>query len=150
MALNYTGGNTLPQADAHLTTGRSIVRAERFGPLAAVLVLLTPFSGHAVPLTGAILAALVAVKLAMLVFFAVVFGPGVFCNALFHIGASVRFRAYCPGTATALAVYLPLAGTLGALAVGDGLMSGRSLLVAMAIAPIVHTIEVCHNVFKKW
>ena len=35
-----------------------------FGPTAAVLVLLTPFTGHAVPLTGAILVALVAAKLA--------------------------------------------------------------------------------------
>lgn len=36
-----------------------------FGPIAAVLVLLTPFTGHAVPLTGVILAALVGVKLVM-------------------------------------------------------------------------------------
>ncbi|MGH9312612.1 MAG: low temperature requirement protein A [Vicinamibacterales bacterium] len=35
------------------------------GPRAAVIVLLTPFTGHAVPLTGAILAALVAVKVVM-------------------------------------------------------------------------------------
>ena len=33
------------------------------GPIAAGLVLLTPFTGHAVPLTGAILASLVAIKL---------------------------------------------------------------------------------------
>ena len=35
------------------------------GPIAAGLVLLTPFTGHAVPLTGAILAGLVATKLVM-------------------------------------------------------------------------------------
>ena len=35
------------------------------GPLAAALVLLTPVTGQAVPLTGAILAGLVAVKLAL-------------------------------------------------------------------------------------
>ena len=34
-----------------------------FGPIAAVLVLLTPFTGYGVPLTGAILAALVGSKL---------------------------------------------------------------------------------------
>ena len=33
-----------------------------FGPIAAVLVLLTPFTGYAVPLIGAILASLIAVK----------------------------------------------------------------------------------------
>jgi len=35
------------------------------GPIAVVIVLLTPFTGHAVALTGAILAALVAVKRVM-------------------------------------------------------------------------------------
>jgi len=34
-----------------------------FGPIAAVLVLLTPFTGYGVPLTGVILASLVGVKL---------------------------------------------------------------------------------------
>jgi low temperature requirement protein LtrA len=36
-----------------------------FGPIAAALVLLTPFTGHAVPLIGLILAALVAVKIVL-------------------------------------------------------------------------------------
>jgi hypothetical protein len=36
-----------------------------FGPIASVLVLLTPFTGYAVPLTVAILTALVAVKLVL-------------------------------------------------------------------------------------
>ncbi len=40
-------------------------RSRLLGPLAAVLVLLTPFTGHAVPLTGAILASLVGIKLVM-------------------------------------------------------------------------------------
>jgi low temperature requirement protein LtrA len=40
-------------------------RTRLLGPLAAVLVLLTPFTGRAVPLTGGILAALVAAKLVM-------------------------------------------------------------------------------------
>jgi hypothetical protein len=40
-------------------------RTRWLGPLAAILVLLTPFTGYAVPLTGAILAALVGVKLVM-------------------------------------------------------------------------------------
>ena len=34
-----------------------------YGPIAAVLILLTPFTGHAVPLIGLILATLVALKL---------------------------------------------------------------------------------------
>ena len=38
-------------------------RSRSYGPIAAVLVLLTPLTGHAVPLIGLILAALVALKL---------------------------------------------------------------------------------------
>jgi low temperature requirement protein LtrA len=41
-------------------------RTRWLGPVTAVLVLLTPFTGQAVPLTGVILAAMVAVKLVML------------------------------------------------------------------------------------
>jgi hypothetical protein len=41
-------------------------RTRALGPLAALLVLLTPYTGHAVPLTGAILVMLVGVKLIML------------------------------------------------------------------------------------
>ena len=41
-------------------------KTRAFGPIAAALVLLTPLTGHAVPLTGVILAALVAIKLMVL------------------------------------------------------------------------------------
>jgi low temperature requirement protein LtrA len=40
-------------------------RSRSYGPIAAVLVLLAPLTGHAVPLIGLILAALVALKLAV-------------------------------------------------------------------------------------
>ncbi len=40
-------------------------RTRSFGPIAAVLVLLTPFTGYAVLLTGGILASLVAIKLVL-------------------------------------------------------------------------------------
>jgi hypothetical protein len=36
-----------------------------WGPVAAVLILLTPVTGHAVPLTGLILASLVGLKLVL-------------------------------------------------------------------------------------
>jgi low temperature requirement protein LtrA len=41
-------------------------RSRPLGPVSAVLILLTPLTGHAVPLTGLILAVLIAVKLAIL------------------------------------------------------------------------------------
>jgi hypothetical protein len=40
-------------------------RTRLFGAFAAVIVLLTPFTGHGVLLTGMILAGLVALKLVM-------------------------------------------------------------------------------------
>lgn len=40
-------------------------RTRLLGPIAAIMVLLTPFTGHAVILTGVILAALIGVKLVM-------------------------------------------------------------------------------------
>jgi uncharacterized protein with HXXEE motif len=83
-------------------------------------------------------------------FFALVFGPAVSCNGLFHAGASIASRAYCPGTLTGLALYLPLSSTLIALALREGLVSGRTLLVALCFAVLVHTAEVGHNVFKRW
>ena len=41
-------------------------RTRWFGPIAAALVLLTPFTGHAVPLIGVILASLVGLKLVLM------------------------------------------------------------------------------------
>ena len=40
-------------------------RTRWLGPIAAVLILLTPLTGHAVPLTGTILTLLVGAKLVM-------------------------------------------------------------------------------------
>ena len=84
------------------------------------------------------------------VFIAFVFGPAVFCNALFHAGASLASRAYCPGVRTGLLLYLPLSCALVALALREGLLSGRSLLVALCLAALCHAAEVGHNVFKRW
>ena len=83
-------------------------------------------------------------------FFAFVFWPGTFCNALFHAGATVLSRRYCPGVLTGILVYLPLSFLLAVVGVRDGLLSERSLLVALIVAGGFHTIEVGHNVFKRW
>ena len=55
-------GRPISDASRSCTIGRSIARRDGYGPIAAVLVLLTPFTGHAVPLTGAILAGLVGAE----------------------------------------------------------------------------------------
>ncbi len=83
-------------------------------------------------------------------FFALIFGPGVFCNALFHLGASVATRSYCAGALTGLVLYMPLSLLLAALAVREGLMSVPALVAALCVAVVFHTLEVGHNVFARW
>lgn len=83
-------------------------------------------------------------------FFALIFGPGVSWNAMFHTGAALRSRTYCPGVVTGLLVYVPLSVLLAVLAVRDGLIGGPTLAAAYALALAFHILEVGHNVFKRW
>jgi hypothetical protein len=84
------------------------------------------------------------------VFFAGIFGPGVFWNAWFHTGATFVTRAYCPGVITSVVVYLPLSVLMVALAVRDRQYTPIFLLAAFGVAAIVHLVEVGHTVFKRW
>jgi len=83
-------------------------------------------------------------------FFALLLLPGTFCNALFHLGASVATRTYCAGALTGLVVYVPLSLLLAVLAVQEGLMSASALVAALGVAAVFHTLEVGHNVFERW
>ena len=47
-------------------------------------------------------------------------------------------------------VYLPLSVLLVLLGLRDGLFTVRFLLPALALAATFHTLEVGHNVFKRW
>jgi len=49
---------------------------------------------------------------------------------------------------TGVLIYLPLSVLFALLGLHDGLFTPRSLLAALAVAAIFHTIEVGHNVFK--
>src|SRR5262245_45774290 len=75
-------------------------------------------------------------------FFALVFGPGVLCNALFHAGASVLSWSYCPGALTGLALYLPLSALLATLAVREGLIGVPALAGSLVVALAFHVLEV--------
>jgi hypothetical protein len=86
----------------------------------------------------------------VLTFFALVFGPGVICNALFHAAGTIVSRTYCAGVLSGLFVYLPLSFLLAALALREGLMTGAWLAAALVVALAFHTLEVGHNVFKRW
>jgi hypothetical protein len=86
----------------------------------------------------------------VLAFFALLFGPAVTCNALFHAGASLASRTYCAGVATGLLLYLPLSALLATQALHEGLVTAPALAAAYGIAIVVHTLEVGHTVFKRW
>lgn len=81
---------------------------------------------------------------------ALVIGPGMFWNGLFHLGATLLSRSYCAGVFTGLALYLPLCVRLGRQAVREGLISPQLLATAVVVALAVHVAEVGHNVFKRW
>lgn len=84
------------------------------------------------------------------VFFAFIFVPGVFFNALFHAGVSILTRTYCPGAITAVLIYLPLSILLTELAYTEGLLAPLTLAASLLVAGLFHTWEVGHNVFKAW
>ena len=109
---------------------------------------------HAAGVAASLLAALIVWSFpnrpVIFMFFAFVFAPGVLFNAVFHVGASVLTRSYCPGMITAVVIYLPLFALITDLAYKEGLLGFGSLLVTLVIAGIFHTWEVGHNVFKAW
>jgi uncharacterized YccA/Bax inhibitor family protein len=82
--------------------------------------------------------------------FALAFLPGLFFNAIFHLGATLRNRAYSPGAITAAALYLPYVTLLIRLAWREGLLGVPSTAAALVIAGAFHAAEVGHNVFKAW
>jgi hypothetical protein len=82
--------------------------------------------------------------------YAFFFLPAMFWNVLFHAGAAVLFRAYCPGLVTAVCIYPPVVYVVTRRAFGDGLLNAESGSVALVIAGAFHLWEVGHNVFKAW
>jgi hypothetical protein len=69
---------------------------------------------HGVGLATSLVAALVVSRFPspwlLVPFFAFLVGPGIFWNALFHVGATFVSRTYCPGAVTGLLLYAPLSG----------------------------------------
>jgi hypothetical protein len=84
------------------------------------------------------------------IFFVFVFTPSILFNTIFHVGASVLTRSYCPCAITAVVIYLPLFAVITDLAYKEGLLGIGSLLVTLVIAGVFRTWEVGRNVFKAW
>lgn len=67
------------------------------------------------------------------------------------ISAGLSFSAtYCPGAITGLILYLPFSALLVVLGLREGLFTTRLILLALAVAATFRTVEVGHNVFKRW
>lgn len=109
---------------------------------------------HVTGIFGALLfAALVARfpnRSLIFLFFAFVFGPALLFNTIFHVGATVMTRTYCPGVITALTLYLPLFYFISRAVWSENLLRGSMFGAALVIAGAFHFWEVGHNVFKAW
>jgi hypothetical protein len=81
---------------------------------------------------------------------AFIFGPGIACNALFHLGATLISHRYCPGVITSIVLYVPLTCWLIVLALRQGLLPPAMVTTALLLGAAFHTLEVSHNVFKRW
>jgi uncharacterized membrane protein YoaK (UPF0700 family) len=108
-------------------------------------------------LAGVIAALLVAAVLSWyphrwLIFaaFALALAPSLLMNAVFHAGASIITRSYCPGVVTSVFLYVPAFGLLLNAARREHWLGWQSIGAALACAAIFHTWEVGHNVFKRW
>lgn len=84
------------------------------------------------------------------VLFTFVLIPSMGWNALFHAGATVAYRAYCPGVVTAVGLYLPLLSVLSFVVLREGVLSPGMLLGAVVVAGVFHAAEVSHNVYQAW
>jgi len=100
-------------------------------------------------LVAALAAAFPSRPLIFLVF-ALFFLPAMFWNSFFHAGATIAFRAYCPGLATAVGLYPLVVYAVTSAALREGWLDVRRTGAALLIAGAFHAWEVGHNVFKAW
>ena len=67
-------------------------------------------------------------------------------NVVFHLGATLYFRAYSPGVLTAIVLYPPLLWATRT-ALSEELLSVASLGIALAVTTMLHSLDVAKNVF---
>jgi uncharacterized protein with HXXEE motif len=99
---------------------------------------------------GATLVWLFPNRAVVLLFLTFLLAPSVCFNALFHAGASLLTRTYCPGVVTAILIYLPLFILLTERVYTERLLTPFALAASLLVAGLFHTWEVGHNVFKAW
>jgi uncharacterized protein with HXXEE motif len=104
---------------------------------------------YAIAFAGAV--SLFPNRTTVFLFFALCFSENVW-NSLFHFGATLAFRVYCPGLFTAIILYPPLYWLMTQNAKRDGFLTSQSILAAFLIAGLLHATDVATTVFgiKLW
>lgn len=103
-------------------------------------------AGMAYALAFSTLVSLSPDHLVVFLFFALCLSSIVF-NTLFHASATAFFGVYCPGLITSLVIYPPLFWYLSRLAGHEGLLSSSLWLWALAVAGVIHVLDVAVSVF---
>jgi hypothetical protein len=85
-------------------------------------------------------------RLTVFLFFALCLTECVY-NTSFHLSATVWFRVYCPGLITAAVLYPVVFWILSVNAFKQELLSSSSALLAVAVAGMIHTIDMATNLF---
>jgi hypothetical protein len=80
-------------------------------------------------------------------FYTVVVTQEALWNTVFHGVMAGRHRAYSPGLATALMLFLPLWWRVTRLAVREGLLTRRGVALAALAAGALHALVVARQVF---
>jgi Protein of unknown function with HXXEE motif len=94
--------------------------------------VVTHLAAIALATSGALLVRAFPSGLATLAFIGLLFGPSIACSALFHIGASLLTRRYCPGVVTSVVLYLPVALLILSRSTVAATMLRRSLPIPAA------------------
>jgi hypothetical protein len=89
-------------------------------------------------------------RVVVFLFFALSFLPGMLFNTVFHVGATLHYHAYSPGTVTAVTLFLPFLTVVTRLAWREGRLGAAPTAAAVVIAAVFHAAEVGHDVFKAW
>ena len=84
--------------------------------------------------------------LTIFLFTAVFLTPMIF-NAFFHAAASVYFRSYSPGTASALLIFPVLCWNLVRRFSEAGLLDAPSALAATVVGATIHCIDLASTTF---
>jgi hypothetical protein len=81
------------------------------------------------------------------VFYSTILTQQALWNTVFHVGSTTAFSAYSPGLVSSVLIFVPLWWYLTRLALSEGLISRRGVMVATLIGGLIHATVVAQQVF---